>query len=74
MILGDLPLNAAFLLPSTQVTGILRHKSASSAVVQLRRFREIKIGGEVKARVAETKTWSLGTEVEPLPEQPELPL
>jgi hypothetical protein len=74
MTLADLPLDTAFLQPGTGLTGILRHKSQSSATVQLRRFREIVIDGAVKARAAEVTTWSLGVEVEPLPEQPELPL
>lgn len=72
--LADLPLDAAFLQPGTGLTGVLRHKSQGAATVQLRRFRDITIGGEVKARAAEVTTWSLETTVEPLPEQPELPL
>jgi hypothetical protein len=74
MSLSDLPLDAAFLQPGTGLTGILRHKSQGAATVQLRRFREIVIAGAVKARAAEVTTWSLETQVEPLPEQPELPL
>ena len=74
MTLADLPLDTAFLQPATGLTGILRHKSQGAATVQLRRFRDITIAGEVKARAAEVTTWSLQTEIEPLPEQPELPL
>jgi hypothetical protein len=70
--LADLPLDAAFLLPSLGIEGVLRHKSQGAATVHLRRFRDITIHGERKARVAEVTTWSLATEVEPLPEQPEL--
>ena len=74
MTLADLPLDAAFLQPGTGLTGILRHKSQGAATVQLRRFRDVVIRGEAKARVAEVAIWSLVTEIEPLPEQPELPL
>jgi len=72
--LADLPLDAAFLQPATGLTGVLRHRSQGAATVQLRRFREIVIDGAVKARAAEVTTWSLSTEIEPLPDQPELPL
>ena len=74
MTLADLPLGAAFLQPATGLTGILRHKSQGAATVQLRRFRDVVIRGEAKARVAEVTNWSLATEIEPLPDQPELPL
>lgn len=59
MTLADLALDTAFLQPATGITGVLLHKSQGAATVQLRRERT---------------TWSLGTVVEPLPEQPELPL
>ena len=74
MTLNDLPLASAFLLPSLGIEGVLRHKSQGAATVHLRRFRDVVIKGERKARVAEVTTWSLATEVEPLPEQPDLPL
>jgi hypothetical protein len=70
----QLILDAAFLQPGTGLTGILRHKGQGAATVQLRRFRDVVIRGEVKAHAAEVTTWSLATEVEPLPEQPELAL
>ena len=59
MTLNDLPLDTAFLQPATGITGLLLHKSQGAATVQLKRERT---------------TWSLGTEIEPLPEQPDLPL
>ncbi len=55
-----------FRQPATGLTGRLLRLSPSSAEVQLDRFRDIVIQGEVKARSTERVSWSLATAVEPL--------